>query len=145
MVKMKATEQGFDLIIKRLDELTDIGFKECAKPALKKTAERVKNDMVSAAPVSTRRDIHGRDAINTSSMRIGKYNLYMDVGFSSNMRGHGSDYWTQVRGLWFQEYKTDEPNFGWYTKAVKSNQNSYKALLEDEFLFQVRRYFNIFK
>ena len=32
MVKMKATEQGFDLIIKRLDELTDIGFKDCAKP-----------------------------------------------------------------------------------------------------------------
>ena len=64
MVKMKATEQGFDLIIKRLNELTDIGFKECAKPALKKTAERVKDDMVSAAPVSTRRDIHIRTETN---------------------------------------------------------------------------------
>lgn len=148
-IKIKMEEEGFDLVIKKLNELTDIGFKECAREPLKKVAEEVYHDMWSKAPMSTERDIHGIDAIGKSKMRMSKngYNFYISVGISQTIQGGGSgaDYWEQIRGLWFQEWKIDEPNYGWYTRAVLNNKDSYKKHLEDDFLMRVRRYFNILK
>ena len=142
-MKIKVDEEGFDRLINKLNNLSDAGFKECARPALTDTATKLSTDIKAYAPVSTVRTIHGVDYIGKTGIRTAKsgYYFYADVGFSTTIRGHGEDYWTAVRGLWFQEFKTDEPNFGWYSRNILSKKNKYQDVLEENLIIQVRRHF----
>ena len=104
-----------------------------AKHSVQKVAEKIKHDMISVAPVSTERDVHGISLIDVGKIRTSKGYVKTEAGFSTIIRaGSGSaDYWTVVRGLWYQNYKTDEPNFGWFEKGVRSNKEVYRqALME---------------
>lgn len=109
-IKVKMEEEGFDLVISKLNELADLGFKECAKEPLKNVAEEVYRDMYNSAPVSTVRNIHGIDAIGKSKMRMSKngYNFYISVGISQTIQGGGSgaDYWETIRGWTIALYKS---------------------------------------
>ena len=142
-MQIKIDEEGFDKLINKLNNLSDAAFKECARPALNDTATKLKGDMKSYAPVSTTRPIHGVDSIGKTGIRMARsgYYYYFDVGFSRIIGGHGADYWTAVRGLWFQEFKTDEPNFGWYSRNVLSKKNKYQDVLEENLIIQIRRHF----
>ena len=33
--------------------------------------------------------------------------------------------------VWYQNYKTDEPNYGWFEKGVRSNKEVYRQALMD--------------
>lgn len=142
-MKITMEEEGFDRLIEKLNNLSEVAFKECARPALKDASEKLKKDMKSCAPVSTVRDIHGVDYIGKTGIRTAKsgYYSYTDVGFSTIISGHGSDYWTAVRGLWFQEFKMDEPNYGWYSRNILAKKDVYQKVLEENLIIQIRRHF----
>lgn len=142
-MKMTMEEEGFDELIKKLNSLSEGALKECAKPALKNVAEKVSEDMKSCAPVSTVRDIHGVDYIGKTGIRTAKsgYYSYTDVGFSTTISGHGEAYWNAVRGLWFQEFKIDEPNYGWYSRNILAKKDVYQKELEENLIIQIRQHF----
>ena len=83
---------------------------------LKAVAKEVLNDMQTIAPKSPRHSVHGADIMEmvTFSKRGRK-------GYEIGLTNQGlGDKWSISRGLWFQEYKTDEKNYQWFTKWIKS-------------------------
>ena len=71
----------------------------------------VLNDMQTIAPKSPRHSVHGADIMEmvTFSKRGRK-------GYEIGLTNQGlGDKWSISRGLWFQEYKTDEKNYQWFT------------------------------
>ena len=130
---MSCTCDGLEELIFKLSDLNKNLTNKVAKRSVKTVAEKIKHDMISAAPVSTERDVHGISLIDVGKIRTSKRYVKTEAGFSTIIRaGSGSaDYWTVVRGLWYQNYKTDEPNFGWFEKGVRSNKEVYRqALME---------------
>nr|DAQ51913.1 MAG TPA: hypothetical protein [Caudoviricetes sp.] len=131
------TEEGFDEVMKKLENLADYVIEDASKKTLKNFSKYMKGEMISVAPVSKVRNIHGYECIDTSNMRVSrqKYNFYISVGLSETIRnGTGADYWHQIRGLWFQNFKTDEPNYNWFEKnfRTESKKASYQKKLSDE-------------
>ena len=130
---MSCTCEGLEELIFKLNALNKNLTNRVAKHSVQKVAEKIKHDMISVAPVSTERDVHGISLIDVGKIRTSKGYVKTEAGFSTIIRaGSGSaDYWTVVRGLWYQNYKTDEPNFGWFEKGVRSNKEVYRqALME---------------
>ena len=128
---MSCTCEGLDELILKLNSLNKNLTNRVAKHSVQKVAEKIKNDMIDVAPVSTERDVHGISLIDVGKIRISKGYVKTEVGFSTIIRagGGGADYWTVVRGLWFQNYRTCEPNYGWYEKGVRSNKEVYREAL----------------
>lgn len=130
---MSCTCEGLEELIQKLNVLDKNLTNRVAKRSVKVVAEKIKEDMLKVAPVSTERDVHGISAIDVGKIRTNKGYVKTEVGFSTiiGAGGGGADYWYVVRGLWFQNYKTDEPNYGWFEKGVRSNKELYReALME---------------
>lgn len=122
---------GLDDLNAKLESLSDSEFKRMSKKVLQEVAEEIKDDMKGISPVSTVRNIHGRDAITTGKVMTSKFgSQYVEVGLKEILNGHGADYWTQIRGLWFQNFKTDEPNYGWFDNFRDSNKDKYTQELK---------------
>ena len=117
---MSASVEGLQELIDKLEGLTDQKFVDkVQKGALKKQADAILNEMKNVTPVSTVRNIHGIDAERILSFRYdGK------GGYKIGLTNMGGD-WERTRGVWFQNYKTDEPNFGWWTNFYKANRERW--------------------
>lgn len=117
---------GLDKLNAKLESLSDSEIKRMNKKVLEDVADEVKNDLKNTAPVSKVRNIHGRDAIEKGKVMSSSVGgQYVEVGLKEILNGHGADYWTQIRGLWFQNFKTDEPNYHWFDDFKNSNKNEY--------------------
>ena len=130
---MSCTIEGLNELIEKLNTMDEKLTNRIAKNVIKEVAENIKEDIKFVAPVSTERNIHGIDAIDVGKITKSKGYIGTKVGFSESIRagGSGADYWTTVRGLWYQNFKTDEPNFGWYDENIKSQKEQYRqALME---------------
>ena len=139
---MSCTCEGLEELIQKLNVLNEKLSGNLAVKCVKEVANDIKSDMLSVAPVSTERSVHGIDAIDVGKIRRSKGYVRTEVGFSTIIRngGSGTDYWTLVRGLWFQNYKTDEPNYGWFEKGVRSNKEVYRQALMDMLAEEIKQY-----
>ena len=128
---MSCTCEGLDELIFKLNALNKNLTNKVAKHAVETVAQKIKLDMLDVAPVSTERSVHGISMIDVGKVRTSKGYVKTEVGFSTIIRAGGgsADYWTIVRGLWFQNYRTCEPNFGWFEKGVRSNKEIYRQAL----------------
>lgn len=124
---MSASIEGLQELVDKISILEDEKIAEkIQRESLKKNADMILRQMEDVTPVSKVRDIHGIDAENIVSYSYSGYKGYK-IGIT-NQGGHGADYWEQIRGVWFQQWKTDEPNYGWWTKLLDTNK---KQWLED--------------
>ena len=116
--------EGLQALVDKLEKITDEKMvTKMQKEALKPVAEKVLEEMKSQTPVSTRRNIHGIDAEGIFAFRYdGRAGFKVGL---TNMGGHGTDYWNLIRGVWFQNFKTDEPNFGWWTNMYNSRKEAW--------------------
>lgn len=116
--------EGLQALVDKLEKITDEKMvTKMQKEALKPVAENILDEMKSKTPVSTRRNIHGIDAEGIFAFRYdGRAGFKVGL---TNMGGHGTDYWEQIRGVWFQNFKTDEPNFGWWTNMYHSRKEAW--------------------
>ena len=120
-----ASRDGLQELIDKLEGINEDSLSKIEKEVLNEVGEKIEKDMKSVAPVSKVRDIHGVDAIKKGNVsRLGQ-RMSIKIGLSEVLRGHGGDYWTQIRGLWFQNFKTDEPNYGWFDKFRDANKKNY--------------------
>lgn len=127
--------EGLQELINKLEELTgDKLTKKLQKEAIEDVAKKVLEDMKVITPVSKVRTIHGIDAEGISSFSRGRSAGYK-VGLS-NMNGD----WERVRGLWFQNFKIDEPNYGWYTNFYNQNKERYYKMCRERVKEAVARY-----
>lgn len=116
---------GLKGLIDKMEELGNENLaKRLQKQAIEPVAKQVLDEMKSVTPVSTRRNIHGITAENLFQFSYNGGGGYK-VGIT-NQGGHGDAYWELIRGVWFQNFKTDEPNFGWYTKFKEANMDKWK-------------------
>lgn len=116
---------GLKELINKMEALGEENLsKRLQKKALEPVAEKVLDDMKSVTPVSTRRNIHGITAENLFQFSYNGGGGYK-VGIT-NQGGHGDAYWELIRGVWFQNFKTDEPNFNWYTDLKNSNMDRWR-------------------
>jgi len=133
--------EGIDELIKKLDYLPET-LEECSKVALKSTAKEVYNEIIKYTPVSEVREIHGIDAMKVAR-NVKKFpnKLMIQTGLNEALRGNGSgvDYWEQIRGLWFQNFKTDEPNYGWWDKFIKSKREIFKKNLSKKLEKEIKK------
>ena len=123
--------EGLQALVDKLEKITDEKMvTKMQKEALKPVAEQILEEMRSQTPVSTRRNIHGIDAEGIFAFRYdGRAGFKVGL---TNQGGHGTDYWEQIRGVWFQNFKTDEPNFGWWTNMYHSRKERwYKEAREN--------------
>lgn len=112
--------EGLQEVIDKLQRLTDDRLaRTIQRRALKDVAEMVLNQMKHVTPVSSVRNIHGIDAENILSFTR-KGSAGYKIGLS-NMNGD----WERTRGLWFQNFKTDEPNYCWYTKFYNEHKEEW--------------------
>ena len=97
---MSCTCEGLDELISKLNILDKNLTNRVAKRSVEKVAEKIKEDMLKVAPVSTERDVHGISAIDVGKIRTNKGYVKTEVGFSTiiGAGGGGADYWYVVRG-----------------------------------------------
>ena len=116
--------EGLQALVDKLEKITDEKIvAKMQKEALEPVAEDILKEIKQSTPVSTRRNIHGVDAEGIFAFRYDGRAGYK-VGLT-NQGGHGTDYWEQIRGVWFQNFKTDEPNFGWWTNMYQSRKETW--------------------
>ena len=139
---MSCTCEGLEELISKLNVLNKNLTNRVAKRSVETVAEKIKQDMLEVAPVSTERKVHGISLIDVGKIRTSKGYVKTEVGFSTIIRagGGGADYWYIVRGLWFQNYKTDEPNYGWFEKGVRSNKEVYRQALMELLAEEIKQY-----
>ena len=128
---------GLQELINAVEKISDERtVTQLQKKALKPVAKEVLNDMQTIAPKSPRHSVHGADIMEmvTFSKRGRK-------GYEIGLTNQGlSDKWSISRGLWFQEYKTDEPNYQWFTKWIKSEKQSYVEKAKEEAKESLKQY-----
>lgn len=95
--------------------------------------------MKSVAPVSRVRNIHGVDGINVGNFIHREGFSQVKVGMSAAISGHGEEYWELVRGLWMQNFKSDEKHFQWYDKFLNKNKERYLKQLEEDLSKEIRK------
>lgn len=138
---MSASIEGLQELVDKVNKLTDDKITEkIQREALKPHAESILKDMKGVTPVSTVRNIHGIDAENIVRYSYDGYKGYK-IGIT-NQGGHGGDYWTQIRGVWFQNFKTDEPNFGWWTKLLEANKQKWLEEARESVKKALQEYLN---
>ena len=131
--------EGLQEVIDKLERLTDDRLtRTIQRRALKDVAEMVLNQMKSVTPVSRVRNIHGIDAEGIYSY-TSKGKAGFEIGLS-NQGGHGEEYWDQIRGVWFQNFKTDEPNYGWYTTFYNKNKEKWMKQCREHIKIAVNEY-----
>lgn len=117
---MSCSITGLQELVDRVENLTTPKVvKDIQKKALLPVAKSILNEMKGVTPVSPRRSIHGIDAENIISFRyngLGGYNI--------GLNNAGAD-WERTRGLWFQNFKTDEPNYGWFDNFARGNKDRW--------------------
>ena len=117
---MSCSITGLQELVDRVENLTTPKMvKDIQKKALLPVAKSILNEMKGVTPVSSRRSIHGIDAENIISFRyngLGGYNI--------GLNNAGAD-WERTRGLWFQNFKTDEPNYGWFDNFARGNKKRW--------------------
>ena len=117
---MSCSITGLQELVDRVESLTDPKIvRDMQKKALLPVAKNILNEMKGVTPVSTRRSIHGIDAeniINFTYNGLGGYNI--------GLNNAGAD-WERTRGLWFQNFKTDEPNYGWFDNFARGNKDRW--------------------
>ena len=127
--------EGLQEVIDKLQRLTDDRLaRTIQRRALKDVAEMVLNQMKHVTPVSTVRNIHGIDAENILSFTR-KGSAGYKIGLS-NMNGD----WERTRGLWFQNFKTDEPNYGWYTNFYNEHKEEWLEQCREHVKIAVNEY-----
>ena len=131
--------EGLQALVDKLEKITDEKMvTKMQKEALKPVAEQVLEEMKSKTPVSTRRNIHGIDAEGIFAFRYdGRAGFKVGL---TNQGGHGTDYWEQIRGVWFQNFKTDEPNYGWYTKFYNEHKEEWLEQCREHIKIAVNEY-----
>ena len=117
---MSCSITGLQELVDRVENLTTPKMvRDMQKKALIPVAKSILNEMKGVTPVSPRRSIHGIDAENIISFRyngLGGYNI--------GLNNAGAD-WERTRGLWFQNFKTDEPNYGWFDNFARGNKDRW--------------------
>ncbi|MBO5384910.1 hypothetical protein J6A64_01220 [bacterium] len=124
-----------------LQELIDLTEKlggedaivDVSKPVLKNYAAKIATDLRTEAPIDLRtpgKTKHGRQATKQYATVKKRGKVIQPVGLKSILSNPGeSDF---KRGLWFQQFKTDEPNFGWWTRFVERTRAKYSdAIVQD--------------
>ena len=136
---MSVQVKGLQELVDKLESLTDEKVvTQIQKKALKKKANGLLREMQNETPVSTVRDIHGIDAENIISFRYDGRAGYR-IGIT-NQGGSGADYWEQIRGVWFQNFKTDEPNFGWWTNLYQQNRDRWMKEAREDVKVTLQQY-----
>ena len=117
---MSCSMTGLQELVDRVENLTTPKMvKDIQKKALLPVAKSILNEMKGVTPVSSRRSIHGIDAENIISFR------YNDLGgYNIGLNNAGAD-WERTRGLWFQNFKTDAPNYGWVDNFARGNKDRW--------------------
>ena len=117
---MSCSITGLQELVDRVENLTTPKVvRDIQKKALLPVAKSILNEMKGVTPVSSRRNIHGIDAeniINFTYNGLGGYNI--------GLNNVGAD-WERTRGLWFQNFKTDEPNYGWFDNFARGNKDRW--------------------
>ena len=131
---MSAEIEGLQELIDKLSQIDEKLNNKMSRGALKEVAQQIKDDMKSVAPVSTERNIHGVDAIDVGKISSSGGYTNTKVGLSTMMNGD----WEQIRGLWFQNFKTDEPNFGWFDNFKNENAPKYKEALKEKLASEIK-------
>ena len=127
--------EGLQEVIDKLQRLTDDRLaRTIQRRALKDVAEMVLNQMKHVTPVSTVRYIHGIDAENIIS-----FTRKGSAGYKIGLSNMNVD-WTRTRGLWFQNFKTDEPNYGWYTKFYNEHKEEWLEQCREHIKIAVNEY-----
>lgn len=127
--------EGLQEVIDKLQRLTDDRLaRTIQRRALKDVAEMVLNQMKRVTPVSTVRYIHGIDAENIIS-----FTRKGSAGYKIGLSNMNVD-WTRTRGLWFQNFKTDEPNYGWYTKFYNEHKEEWLEQCREHIKIAVNEY-----
>ena len=127
--------EGLQEVIDKLQRLTDDRLaRTIQRRALKDVAEMVLNQMKSVTPVSTTRYIHGIDAENIIS-----FTRKGSAGYKIGLSNMNVD-WTRTRGLWYQNFKTDEPNYGWYTKFYNEHKEEWLEQCREHIKIAVNEY-----
>lgn len=138
---MSASIEGLQELVDKVSKLTDDKITEkIQKKELKKHADSILRQMEDVTPVSKVRNIHGIDAENIVSYSYSGYKGYK-IGIT-NQGGHGDAYWNQIRGVWFQQWKTDEPNYGWWTKLLDANKKQWLEEARESVKIALQEYLN---
>ena len=127
--------EGLQEVIDKLQRLTDDRLaRTIQRRALKDVAEMVLNQMKHVTPVSTVRYIHGIDAENILS-----FTRKGSAGYKIGLSNMNVD-WTRTRGLWYQNFKTDEPNYGWYTNFYNEHKEEWLEQCREHIKIAVNEY-----
>ena len=117
---MSCSITGIQELVDKVSKLTDDRVvSQMQKKALEPVAKSILNEMKAVSPVSYRTPLHGRDEekiVRFTYQRIGGYKIGLN-----NMNSN----WNVTRGLWFQNFKTDEPNYGWFTDFAQTNKKRW--------------------
>ena len=131
--------EGLQELVNKLESITDEKMvTKMQKEALEPVAKMVLSTMISETPVSTRRNIHGVDAEGIFAFRYdGRAGFKVGL---TNQGGHGTDYWEQIRGVWFQNFKIDEPNYGWWTNMYNSKKEKWYSVARENVRIALKEY-----
>ena len=117
---MSCSITGLQELVDRVENLTTPKMvRDMQKKALLPVAKSILNEMKGVTPVSHRRSIHGIDAEN-----IIRFTYNGLGGYNIGLNNAGAD-WERTRGLWFQNFKTDEPNYGWFDNFARGNKDRW--------------------
>ncbi len=119
---MSAKIEGINELINKLDgAFSQQEINKMQKDALKPTAEEIKNDMKSLAPVCDESERHGRDVISI------KFNKKYEIGLWSQ------DDFEVWRSLWFSEYGSPTNMYykGWFSNWINQEGNKYEQEARD--------------
>ena len=121
---MAMITSGFDELMKQLNDLSANEMNNIAQPVVKSIAKQIKSEMVQKAPYDTSQvnKEHGIDYIKTVS-----YTKKGIVGSAAGLRNiMEANSWDITRGLWFTNFVTSSPNFGWWFAFTEEMRGKYE-------------------
>lgn len=117
---MSCSITGLQELVDKVSKLTDDRVvSQMQKKALEPVAKSILNEMKVVSPVSYRTPLHGRDEekiVRFTYQRIGGYNIGLN-----NMNSN----WDVTKGLWYQNWRTDMPNFHWFNDFAETNKKRW--------------------
>ena len=134
-MKIEIEAVGLQELINKLDSASDEKMTaKVQKQALKPVADKILNEIKMVTPVSKVRSIHGIDAEMIKAFTRSGYK-----GFDVGITNQGQD-WERIRGVWFQNWKIDEPNYGWFTNYKAKAINSWEQEVRESVKIAVISY-----
>lgn len=127
---MSVKVTGLQELIDLTEQLSDTKtLRKLEKEEMKEVGEKIKKDMKSEFPKSDQHGgLHGIDFIEVNAFVNEKGTVTLPVGVKDMMNSANFDI---TRGLWFTNFVTHSPNFGYYQRFCQTHNDKYTKELRD--------------